>query len=393
MPEIRIDKGVISMILKSIKYNQFSHRPEAWYLEEFKLGPINLIVGKNATGKTRTLNIIGALANLLTGTQKLVFSSGDYDLTLTRDSDVIRYVLVYENSRVLKEELIINSEYYLKRGAGGKGVIKALKLNQDMEFQTPENELACVARRDSVQHPFFEDLYKWGKSTRHYHFGTQLGKDYLIILSKAPKLEELNLKDENGVVSFYKKGVEKYGDTFTKSVIREMALIGYACDEIGVGPVPGVIIQGAPVSDLEGIYVKESDLNQRTYQHEISQGMFRALSLIIQLNFNQLESIPSCILVDDIGEGLDYDRSTALIKLLIEKSRSSSIQMIMSTNDRFVMNNVPLEYWCVIQRIGDRCRIFNYQNSKKIFDDFKFTGLSNFDFLSTEFYLKGFNEE
>jgi hypothetical protein len=57
----------------------------------------------------------------------------------------------------------------------------------------------------------------------------------------------------------------------------------------------------------------------------------------------------------------------------------------MSTNDRFVMNNVPLEYWQVIQRDGGKCKIFNYKNSKEKFDDFEYTGLNNFDFLATDF--------
>jgi hypothetical protein len=55
----------------------------------------------------------------------------------------------------------------------------------------------------------------------------------------------------------------------------------------------------------------------------------------------------------------------------------------MSTNDEFVMNVVPLQYWQVIQRTGGECKIRNYQNSKEQFDNFKFTGLSNFDLLTT----------
>jgi len=57
----------------------------------------------------------------------------------------------------------------------------------------------------------------------------------------------------------------------------------------------------------------------------------------------------------------------------------------MSTNDRFVMNNVPLEEWCVLQRRGSVVRVLNYTNSKELFDEFKFTGLSNFDFLAMDF--------
>ena len=99
------------------------------------------------------------------------------------------------------------------------------------------------------------------------------------------------------------------------------------------------------------------------------------------------------MLIDDIGEGLDFERSTALIKLLIDKAKESAVQLIMTTNDRFTMNSVPLEYWSVIHRVGGKCRVFNYDNSRKIFDEFVYTGLSNFDFFATEFYEKGFDEK
>ena len=98
-----------------------------------------------------------------------------------------------------------------------------------------------------------------------------------------------------------------------------------------------------------------------------------------------LSGRPSCILIDDIGEGLDFDRSCALIELLMKKATHSQVQLVMSTNDRFVMNKVPLEAWSVLQREGGTVRVRNYQNSRAIFDDFKFTGLSNFDFLATDF--------
>jgi hypothetical protein len=117
----------------------------------------------------------------------------------------------------------------------------------------------------------------------------------------------------------------------------------------------------------------------------MSQGMFRALSVLIQVNHAVMTSAPSCILIDDIGEGLDFERSCALIKLIIEKAETSSVQLIMSTNDRFVMNAVPLQDWSVLARQGPRCRVYNYANSKAAFDEFKFTGLNNFDFLATDF--------
>jgi len=58
------------MKLKSITFEQLYQsktNTNRWQLKDFLLQDINLIVGKNATGKTRTLNILAALANLLSG--------------------------------------------------------------------------------------------------------------------------------------------------------------------------------------------------------------------------------------------------------------------------------------------------------------------------------------
>jgi hypothetical protein len=134
------------------------------------------------------------------------------------------------------------------------------------------------------------------------------------------------------------------------------------------------------------LMVTENDRNTFVVQQDMSQGMFRALSIIIHLTYHVLMKTPITILIDDIGEGLDFDRSSKLIQLLIEIAEENDfIQLIMSTNDRYVMNNVPLEYWQIIQRNGGECKIYNYKNSKEIFDEFEYTGLNNFDFLATDF--------
>ena len=98
--------------------------------------------------------------------------------------------------------------------------------------------------------------------------------------------------------------------------------------------------------------------------------------------------MPSCILIDDIGEGLDYGRAKSLIDLIISKASVSSVQILMTTNDRFVMNKMPLEYWSIINRYGQKSLFYNYRNSAKVFDEFELIGLSNFDFFSSNYFLK-----
>ena len=65
----------------------------------------------------------------------------------------------------------------------------------------------------------------------------------------------------------------------------------------------------------------------------------------------------------------------------------------MTTNDRPVMNNIALEYWQAIERVSKKSLFYNYKNAKDIFDEYKYSGLSNFDFLATGFYSTGFDTE
>ena len=380
------------MFLKSVEYAQFEGTPRFWKLEGCTFGNINLVVGKNATGKSRTLNIINGLANLLSSERKLQYISGDYNVNFDNNGQEVNYILQYENLSVIKEELNIESKNRVKRGMDGIGSIYYSKEDEDIDFQTPPNELATVARRDTIQHPFLEDLYNWGRYVRHYRFGTDLGQSSFAVLKKGNERTEqqvLNPKDTNLVTGMFLEGQKKYSTKFTKAIIDDMNIIGYSLEGIEIHtPVSMLIDRNFPAEPV-GLSVKENDLECMTDQADMSQGMFRALSLIIQLHYSLFTSTASCVLIDDIGEGLDFERSSSLVKLLIERAKDSSVQLIMATNDRFIMNTVPLEYWLVMQRVGGISKIYSQRNSPQLFEDFKLTGLNNFDFFASEYYLKG----
>jgi len=381
------------MLLESIDYSQYERTLQAWKLEKCSFGNINLIVGRNAAGKSRTLNIIYALANLLCGYHKMAYVSGNYKVRFDNKGEKIDYYVRYKNRAITKEKLDINSKNRLNRRVKGEGEIYYAGEDKNMKFQTPENELASVARRDNIQHPFLQNLYDWGDSTLLYRFGTKLGQDQLAVFGKGKgqeKEQKLDIKNQDMVISIFRQGEKKYATRFTKAIIQGMGDIGYKITSVGLErPFDLVIDANIPLAgDVSGLFVQESDLKGKTYQPEMAQGMWRALSLIIHITYSQLSGTQQCILVDDIGEGLDYERSSAIVKLLVKRAKNAPIQLIMTTNDRFVMNTVPLEYWCIIRRTGGICRIYNYKNSAKLFNEFALLGLNNFDFFSSNYYLK-----
>jgi energy-coupling factor transporter ATP-binding protein EcfA2 len=372
------------MILRKIDYHEFNEKPNYWALKELSLEKINLLVGKNATGKTNTITKITWLGNMLAGLQPQLLNSGNYYAEFADADDVYKYHLGISMQNVVFEELKINDDEKLCRSNDGIGEIYADELKRKIKFQLPSNQLVVVSRRDTIQHPYLKKLSDWADGMRMYPFGSSLGKESGFSTININQLV-VDLRDPNQVAGAYAKGEQEFGQDFRKMIVSYMKRLDYDLINIGVAPDPNIILPIPTGGRINMIYISEKGNTAVLWQPDISQGMFRALSLIILVTYNILKKLPTTILIDDIGEGLDFGRSTKLIKLLMDIANDTNLQLIMSTNDRFIMNNVPLEYWQVIQRKGGECQVFNYHNSKEKFDEFEYTGLNNFDFLRTDF--------
>jgi energy-coupling factor transporter ATP-binding protein EcfA2 len=374
------------MILQKFNYFEFADNPNAWSLDGLILGNINLLVGKNATGKTNTLKKISWLGNMLAGAQPQLLNSGNYDVEFSDISNIYHYKLNLALQKVLYEELCINGEQKFERGSDGIGQIFSDQFKTNMNFHLSSNQLVVTSKRDAIQHPFLEELSRWAEGQRMYEFSSKLGQDTVFIANDMNNIV-VDPRDMNSVIGLFVKGEQEFSQEFRKRIIDSMKEIGYELSNIGVtsnlSPVPLIPITGTNNGLV--LYAGEKSSRAAIRQHEMSQGMFRALSLIIQITYNTLKNLSTTVLIDDIGEGLDFERSTNIIKILSNIAEQEKGQIIMSTNDRFVMNNIPLEYWQVIQREGGECRVFNYQNSKEKFDEFKYMGLNNFDFLTTDY--------
>jgi predicted ATPase len=125
---------------------------------------INLIVGKNATGKSKTINVIRQLSDLLSGDVKLsqlMYNTSSYDLLFDDNGKEVSYVLEFEEGKVKQEVLQINGVSKLQRNSQ-TGTMFYEKANTDLEFQMEEDKLA-VSRVDNIQHHFLS-LCKTGEN-------------------------------------------------------------------------------------------------------------------------------------------------------------------------------------------------------------------------------------
>lgn len=381
------------MRLESISYTEYSDKQFRWDVKNLTFIDINLIVAKNATGKSRVLRVIFGLARLIVGgLTPANITSGNYKASFShrgKDGAVkeIEYELDISGNQVVCERLILDGVIKLNRGSDGRAKIHFEKNGLDIDIRLPENQTVIAMRRDSEQHPFFEFLHEWASCLRMHQFGllqpgtaTVIDKNYKSSDIKKPEVHE-------SVHLLYKLANEKFGRSFVSSVIGDMNRLGYKIDEIGLMPISGeVTLVGVPQSP-QTLYVIEKEIDKKMPENELSTGLFRALTVLIHLHATRLAKIPSCILIDDIGEGLDFDRASKLISVLIKNAQDGYIQLIMSSNDRFVMNNVPLAYWCVLDRKGGEINIYNPRTSPERFEEFEEYGLNNFDFFSRSFFF------
>jgi energy-coupling factor transporter ATP-binding protein EcfA2 len=375
------------MHLTKLDYSEFEGKEQEWSIEGLTLGKRNLLVGKNATGKSRVLNVIAGLANLLLGERLRTLVTGTYKAVFEDAGKSIEYAVRIEDRQVMSESLQVDGRTLLERGNLGEGKIFYEKFDTGgriMEFQTPPSELAAFVRRDTKQHSFLEPLHHWSASVRHYQFGTPLGRESLALLVKQ-KGKIPDGKDAGEIVGVFNRAKRDFPGLFLKNLLADLKRMDYPLTEIQVGPPLTIQFDTVLSSELVGFRVREEGLKGITDQLAMSQGMFRVFSLLILTNYLDCTQLPACLLVDDIGEGLDFERSCRLIDILREKAQKSGIQLIASTNDRHVMNQVPLDEWAVLRRTGSMVEVKNYENSRKHFDSFRFMGLNNFDFLRYDF--------
>jgi hypothetical protein len=380
------------MHLRSYRYSEFDGQPQAWAVSALSLDGVNLIVGPNASGKSRVINTIAALATMIGRTPALQWKSGNWACSFSDGDHKIQVEITIANSIVSHERILFNGEERLIRFADGNGKIWFDQVGAMVDFRSTNGVVATVAKRDSLQHPFLEPLFKWAERVRHFQFSTDLGRQTIYLLSppgdSAASDAESDAKavlDPNAVVEQYNQGYAALRDPFDEAILADFRHIGYDCESIHAVHAEEVPFIGGQLPIM--LQVKERDLALPTKQFQMSTGMFRALAIIIHANFAIMSGLDATILIDDIGEGLDFARSSGLIGMLIEKCEGSSVQLVMTSNDRFVMNEVDLSYWHVLNRSGHTVDVLDRKNAKDAFDSFRYLGLSNFDFFSNKGYL------
>lgn len=360
------------MILQRLEYIQHKGEPEQWEVRDLVFDPrINLIVGQNATGKTRVMNVLKNLAAQIAGKIPRL-SSGEWTLTFeTRTKESFQMHCEVVDGEVLQEVIELGQEEVLSRQRE-MGRITSRDPLETKEYEPPREKLTVHVRRDKKEYPYLEELFHWADSYHGFMFGSRRPSEFLV----GAGVESAPLKSLESVPHLLRAALRD--GVQPETIVSDMRKVGYRLKDVAVKELKPI--------DVLSVALREEDLHCEVTQNEISAGMFRALSAVVIVNLLLQQNKPCTLAIDDIGEGLDFERSMNLMKLLLKKTKMSDIQLMLTSNDRHLLNAVDVQSWNILEREGGKVQAFNYANSKEAFDDFAMTGLSNFDFLSGQMY-------
>lgn len=348
------------MILDSFSYNNSS-----WSLQGVKgLKDFNLFVGKNAAGKTRTLR---AIYNVIMFLRQIIIPEHDLIVSLgfTNGNNKIMYGFNVKNGEIQSEKMTLitstKEEVLILRDHE-----KAIIYNDDIN--PPKNRLIVHVRRDIKLYPEIEHIMNWAENSTYMQFN---------MLETWPETAIPFESHKSKVSSLYTM-VSSMSNEAKKSVVLTAQSVDYQIDmiytiELESGKYFVVVENGVPHPLLHG---------------DLSNGMYRTLFLLVFLEHISSNSDTTLILIDDFCEGLDYERSAQLSKIVLQFCETHNIQIIVSSNDRFMMNSAPLSSWNILLRNGSSVSCLNETTHPDLFDQFSFTGLNNFDLFSTDFIEK-----
>jgi len=344
------------MILSS-----FSYKTTGWELVEMNaLNLTNLLVGKNASGKTRTIKALQNVTSFLYF-QPANFGGYSFKTKLSfADPNNKDWIMTYSfeiiDGKVKTENLLVCGKAILKRDSS-KSVLR------DVIIYPPKEKLIIQVRRDSMDYPEIEKLMNWAEG--------------VVVVSCSDINSYTILNKTAGFINPlpFSELVNRLSAEEIKHVMSDAKLLGY--DITDMKPVE-------VNSELKLVAVKERYVVGRLVDFQLSSGMLRVLYLLCILEFCKHGNI-SLLLIDDLGEGLDYKRAIHLGQKVFDTCDENGIQMIASSNDSCLMDVIDISKWQLLRRNYSKLSVLNQSNNPELFNQFRLTGLSNFDLFSSDF--------
>jgi len=353
------------MTLSSFEYSENN-----WKLSN--LSPLHsscLLVGRNSSGKTRTIHALQNVVSFMQMKQMHLGGSSSFSATMifsdTNDNLFnMEYRFAVKNGIIDEEILIVNEIKLIERTSDNA------KYKSETVYP-PEDKLVVQTRRDKLLYPEIEQLMAWAEG---------------IVCISCSDINPFTVIAPSQLINPFSFSdlVDSLDTSAKETVMVNASKLDYHISSI----------ETIKANDnIRLVKIQEQEVSENIFDMQLSSGMLRTLYLLCFMQYIKNTPKTSMLLIDDMSEGLDYYRSTQLGRLVFEESRKYGIQLIASSNDSFLMDVVDIANWQVLRRVGSVVSVINQQTHPDLFRKFKMTGLSNFDFFSSDFIDKYLSRE
>ncbi|MGM9795795.1 MAG: hypothetical protein ACI3ZZ_06280 [Candidatus Aphodosoma sp.] len=347
----------------------FGYKEPGWELIGLSpLKSVNLLVARNATGKTRTIR---ALQNVTSFMQmkEILWGIRTFEADLkfvdVKNTDWEMYYSFKINDGIVeKEQLTVNGVTLIKR-------TKTTAKYENKIINPPAEKLVVQIRRDKDLYPEIEQLMVWAEGVTSF---------------SCSDINPISLPGTGKFINPYSFSelVEALSHADIKKVLTTAKKLGYHLANINT------------IEAMKGIrlvQIKEKSVSNEMVDMQLSSGMIRTLYLLCFVSVIKHYKKLSMLLIDDMGEGLDYHRSIDLGKIIFEDCEKNGLQLIAGSNDAFLMDVVDIANWQILRRKGSKVSSINQMSHPDLFRNFRMTGLSNFDLFSSDFIDSYLNRE
>lgn len=345
--------------IKEITFEERENKTLYWRADTLKFDDLNLIIGPNASGKTQFLRRVAYIkeihtANLATRNIKTNFKTSvkfelsDHDQNEQKKQ--ITYKIEVSPGPTIHEEIFDDSGAHYFKVKNNEAFLydeiskteKSFLFNNSTSITKQVRTLGTSFQTISLIGDFFQSIL-FLHADKFNLSSIRLGKHEIIPSEDMENISSVVLNWKNSYPGLYKQLFSTY-KTFFESVkdFDKKALVNAPQEEI--------------------LALIEDGVNEKIPITEMSSGMVRILSilalpLVRNLPFKQLsvKFTPSLILIDEIDNGLDYER----IGLIIDHLRGESefYQIVVSSHSPVVCNFIEPQYWRVFRRKGVEVKI------------------------------------
>jgi hypothetical protein len=373
--------SIKSMEYEEQYYDMESETNRHWKLTGLRFYPFTVIAGLNGTGKTRTCNVIrNTVKKLIEPMKPLQLGNTDLTVEVSKNESYRIRINIEEDDNhkraIKKEEVYATS----KKGDSlffdketlllDREKIYDIQLRDYVPYSPPDDSLTFHVRRDKLSYPYLEEIIG---GMKNFYF-LDFEETRAILTGGIPK-ERLPIRILPSLTpAVFEKMVS---EDKKKEIIDDINSLDFPIRNMFVRPV---IVEGQRVPML---YFEEKGVRGTYNFPEASSGMVKVIFLIV---FLHLIEEGSCILIDNAGDGLDYKRSINILPI-VEKMAGNR-QIVISTNNEILLNQIDMRSWNILYRDGSTVRAYNYENSKEQLTRFAETGLSNYEYFQSEYFLK-----